>query len=234
MPAMKSPKVRKQERKATDIRQGQIVDAAMRIIASKGPRKFTAELLGARVGVTPGAIFRHFKSMDDIVEAIVGRMEEILFEGFPAKAADPIERLGVFFKHRVRTIVSHPHVSRILLSDHLAQAGKRAQAKRLEEFKRRSHDFVFECLRAAGELGLLRGEAGSEEGTVLVMGSIFALAHSITRASDPREIEQLAGRVWNVIESALRGRPSAGAPVRGVGRSPLPRSLGTNLKGSAK
>ena len=234
MPTMKFPGVRKQERKATGIRQVQIVDAAMRIIASKGPRKFTAELLGAKVGVTAGAIFRHFKSMDAIVEAIVGRMEEILFEGFPPKAADPIERLGCFFQHRVRTIISHPQVSRILLSDHLAQAGSRTQARRLEEFKRRSRDFVLECLRTAGESGLLRGEAGPEEGTVLVMGSIFSLAHSTTRVSDPSEVEQLAGRVWNVIESTLRGRRNTEVTAGGVGRSPRQTSLGTNLERSTK
>ncbi len=223
-----------QERKTTDIRKAQIVDAAMRIIASKGPRKFTAELLAAKVGLTAGAIFRHFKSMDAIVEAIVGRMEEILFEGFPPKAADPIERLGVFFQHRVSTIVLHPHLSRILLSDHLAQAGSRTQARRLGEFKSRSRDFVFECLRAAGKSGLLRGETGPEEAEVLVMGSIFALAHSTTRVSDPREVEQLASRVWNVIESALRGRDNTEAIVRGAGHSSRPSSLGTNPERNTK
>ncbi len=214
MPAMNNPRVRRQERKTTDIRQVQIVDAAMSIIASKGPRKFTAELLGARVGVTAGAIFRHFKSMDAIVEAVVGRMEEILVEDFPSAASDPIERLGVFFQHRVRTIVTHPHISRMLLSDHLAQAGARAQSKRLEEFKRRSRSFIFECLIEARDSGLLRGEAGPEEGTVLVLGAILALAHSITRVPAPNEVEQLARRVWRVIESTLRGHREAGTRAR--------------------
>ena len=228
MTAMCPPRVRKQVRKSTGIRQVQIVDAAMRIIASKGPRKFTAELLGARVGITAGAIFRHFKNMDAIIEAIVGRIEEILFEGFPPEAADPIERLGIFFQHRVRTIVTHPHVSRILLSDHLAQA------RRLEEFKRRSRDYVFKCLREASESGLLRGEAGPEEGTVLVLGVIFALAHSITRVPDPRKVEHLASRVWRIIESTLRGRRSSEFTVRGVGRSPQTTRLGTKLERSTK
>ncbi len=214
MPGMKPPRVRKQERRTTDIRQVQIVEAAMRIIASKGPRKFTAELLGARVGVTPGAIFRHFKDMDAIVEAVVGRIEEILFEGFPPEAADPIERLGIFFQHRIKTIVSRPHVSPILLSDHLAQTGSRVQARRLEEFKRRSGDFVLECLSEASESGLLRGQAGPQEGTILVLGSIFALAHSFARVPDTKEVELLASRVWIVIESTLRGRRAVEVPVR--------------------
>lgn len=214
--AMANEKARRQERRTTDVRQVQIVDAAMRIIASKGARKFTAKLLGAKVGVTGGAIFRHFKSMDAIVEAIVGRIEEILFEDFPPDAADPIERLGIFFKRRVRAIVANPYVSQMLLSDHLAQAGGRTQAKRLEEFKRRSRDFVFECLREAQESGALLGGAGPEEGTILVLGSIFALAHSRTRVPDRRQVEQLSRRVWAVIESTLRAKHNATVRVRGL------------------
>jgi AcrR family transcriptional regulator len=184
----------------------QIVDAAMRIIASKGARKFTAELLGARVGVTGGAIFRHFESMEAIVDAVVDRMEAILFEDFPPEAVDPIERLGIFFQRRVQAIVANPHLSRMLLSDHVAQAGSKAQAQRIVEFKRRSRNFVFECLREAQQSGLLRGDAGPEEGTILVLGSILALVHSRTMVPEGKEVEQLSLRVWRVIESILQGR----------------------------
>jgi hypothetical protein len=37
----------KYERQATDVRQKQIVDAAMRIIATRGSRRFTANFSGA-------------------------------------------------------------------------------------------------------------------------------------------------------------------------------------------
>ena len=194
-----------QKRRPTEMRQAQIVDAAMRIIASKGSRKFTAQLLGEEVGVTAGAIFRHFRTMDDIVEAIIGRIEGILFENFPPKEADPIKRLGIFFQNRVRAIDNNPHVSQLLLSDHLAQAAGSDQAKRLNEFKQRSHLFVLQCLRRARKSGMLKGNAGPEEGTILVMGSIYALAHSKTRAFVRKEDEKLPLRVWSIIESTLRG-----------------------------
>jgi hypothetical protein len=102
-----------------------------------------------------------------------------------------------------------------LLSDHLTQAGGRAQAKRIEEFKRRSRDFVIECVRKAREWEMLLGGAGPEEGTNLVLGSIFALAHSRTRVSDKREVERLSRKVWGVIESTLRGHRNAAVHVPG-------------------
>ena len=205
-----------QKRRPTQVRQAQIVEAAMRIIALKGTRKFTAELLGAEVGVTAGAVFRHFKTMDAIVEAVVERMEAILFEGFPPKAADPVERVGIFFQRRAQAIVDSPHLSRLLLSDHLAQAGGPARAARLAEFKRRSRSFVLACLREAQKSGRLRGTCGPEEGTVLILGSILALAHAGTSIADRGPVEQLSRRVWAVIESTLRGKRSRSRPPAGT------------------
>jgi AcrR family transcriptional regulator len=204
---MLKSRARRLERRTTDVRQAQIVDAALHLIASKGVRRFTAKLVGDKVGLTGGAIFRHFNTMDEIVEAVVGRVEEILFQDFPPEASDPIERLGIFFQSRVRVIVDNPDLSRLLLSDHLAQAGGGAQAKRLEEFKRRSQSFVLECLREAQRSGMLLRGIEPEEGTILVLGAILALAHSRIRVLDKTEIEQVSPRVWNIIQFALRGGP---------------------------
>ena len=178
----------------------------MHILAFKGARKFTASLLGSEIGVTGGAIFRHFKTMEGIVDAVVARIEDILFEDFPPQAADPIERLGVFSRRRIQVIVENPHVSRLLLSDHLAQAAGRTQAKRLAEFKQRSRNFVLGCLREARESGILPGGLGPEEGAVLVLGSIFALAHSGTGIPDKHNVERISQNVWSILESAFRGR----------------------------
>jgi TetR/AcrR family transcriptional regulator len=199
----------KYERRASEVRQKQIVDAATRIIATRGSRRFTAELLGAEVGITGGAIFRHFESMDAIVDAVVDRMETILFDGFPPKATDPIERLGEFFRHRVRAIVSHPDMPRLLLSDHLAQTGSPTHARRVEAFRRRTRSFVFQCLSEARDSGILNGEVEPEEGTILVAGSILALAHAKVRAPRSGEIGQLAHKVWKTLETLFRRKNQA-------------------------
>jgi len=196
-------------REPTAVRKAEIVEAAMRILVADGTRRFTAEHIADEIGVTGGAIFRHFPSMDAVVEAVIERMEAILFHGFPPAAGDPLERLGLFFQQRVRIMIENPHVSRLLLSDHLAHAAGIGQAARIEGFKKRSSDFVLACLREAGRGGMLRGRAGPEEGTVLVMGAIFALAHETTRTVPPGRVENLSRNVWSVILSALGGRVTA-------------------------
>ncbi len=202
-------------------RQTQIVDVAMRIIATKGARRFTAQLLATEIGVTAGAIYRHFESMEAIVDAVVERMGAILFEGFPPEASDPIERLGLFFRRRTRTILANPHLSRMLLSDHLSQAAGPGQAERLETFKRRSQTFVIGCLREAAQDGALKRGVSPEAGAVIVLGSVLYLSHSSARVASEDRIERLSDEVWVALEQTLREpRPSGGATRPSKRRQP--------------
>jgi AcrR family transcriptional regulator len=202
------------DRKPTAARRTQIVDTAMRILATKGARRFTAQLLASEIGVTAGAIYRHFKSMDAIVDAAVERMGGLLFEGFPPKAEDPIERLGAFFRHRTETLLAHPHVARLLHSDHLAQAAGPAQAGRLEEFKRRSQTFVLGCLREAHQDGTLARQTSPEAGAIIVLGSILRLSHAGGRIAGEVKIERLSEEVWSALERALRTAKPSGTLVK--------------------
>jgi AcrR family transcriptional regulator len=201
-------------------RQVQIVAAALRIIATKGSRRFTADVLAREVGLTGGALYRHFASMDDVVDAVVDRVGAVLFEGFPPEADDPIERLRLFFYRRARTILANPHISRLLLSEHLAQAGGVVQSKRLGEFKKKSQAFVSESLTEAREHGLLADGMSPQAGTIVVLGSVLALSHAAPRLVDARESDHLCNEVWLGIERMLRCPESVAKPMARAARSP--------------
>jgi AcrR family transcriptional regulator len=192
-------------------RQAQIIDTAMRLLATEGARRFTVARMAAEIGVTGGAIYRHFESMEAIVDAVVEHMEEILFEGFPPRNTEPLERLEAFFVHRTRTLLSNPHISNLLLSDHISQASGPAHVERLSGFKRRTRDLVIDCLREAQRAGALADGADLEASAVLVLGSILTLALANSRISSEARAVQLVERVWALIEYALRGRGPAGA-----------------------
>jgi len=203
MARMSHTKQERQERKSTDVRQCEIVDAAMRIIAMEGSRCFTAKNIATEIGITSGAVFRHFATMDAIADAVIDRMEAILFEGFPPVDADPLKRLELFFKNRIRVILEYRHVSRMLLSDHLKETAGSKRVRRVEGFKVRSRGFVKECLTSAREEGLLIG-AGPEEGSILVQGAILALVNASARPGGNEGLEQLSKRVWSLLDRMFR------------------------------
>lgn len=191
---------RPQSRKPTEVRRTEIADAAMRVIAAQGARHFTARALAQEVGITDGAVFRHFATMEAVVAAVVGRIETVLFSAPLPTQADPVERLGAFFRARVAALAAHPHLARLLFSDHLAQLGGPGQARRIEDFKARTRRFIASCLEEARERGLLAEGVGPREGAVIVQGAVFALGHGGGGGA-----EKDTKAVWKALETLLRG-----------------------------
>lgn len=193
-------------RKRTQDRRAEIVDAAMRVIARKGAKKFTAHLVAGEVGVTPGAIFRHFNSMEEIVDAVVDRMESILFEGFPPGGDDPLGRLEEFFRGRINAVARNAELSKLLLSDLVADLGGDGPAVRVQEFKRRSRRFVQKCLKEAFDAGAVSSSVSLEAAAVIILGSIMMVGHSTASRGGRTAVEKLSGEVWESILVMLKAK----------------------------
>ena len=177
------------------VRRREIADAALAILGEAGLTGLTSATIAKKVGVTDAALFRHFQSKHEVIAAAIDRAEEILFEGFPPKSQDPLDRLGDFFRRRVRTLRENPGVAKLMMSEHLAEVAPWATA-RLREFRRRSQKFVRACIEEAPG-----SQLAPEVATVLVLGSIMALAHGpeVVRLKQPS-----ADEVWSALERVLR------------------------------
>jgi AcrR family transcriptional regulator len=210
-------------RKTAEDRRREIADAALRVIATQGLGRFTALAVAREVGLTDGALFRHFPSMEAIVDAAIDRVEELLFEGFPPADEDPIDRLGAFFRRRAAVIRQNPGISPLVISDELAKAGSARGLERVSGFRRRSAALVRACLAEAERRGLLAPGLGTEEAAFVVLGALLALIHGTT-APSAAAVVPLAARVWSALESFLRG---SSARMQRAGRRP-PRRSGRN------
>ena len=188
-------------RKPAGSRRREIADAALKVIAEQGLARFTSKAIAREVGVSDAALFRHFATKEDIVLAVIDRVEEILFADFPPAERNPIDRLGLFFQRRVEVIRENPGVARLVGSEQLSQAAPPEGVVRVAEFRQRSQQFVRSCLVEAHRDGLLAEGVGPEEAAVLVLGALLALGHA---PPELRPRATLPERVWGVLEKVLR------------------------------
>ncbi|MDR1156687.1 MAG: TetR/AcrR family transcriptional regulator [Oscillospiraceae bacterium] len=65
-----------------------IIDVAARLFAEKGYEQTTIQDIVDNLGMSKGAIFHHFSSKEDIVEAVIGRHRDKLIAAAEAAAAD--------------------------------------------------------------------------------------------------------------------------------------------------
>ena len=66
---MRQPKV------GTQIRREQIAEAALGLVAAEGVRRLSIAAVARRVGLVPSGIYRHYKSKDQVLDAVRKAME---------------------------------------------------------------------------------------------------------------------------------------------------------------
>lgn len=189
------------KRMKTEIRQRQIAEAALRVIAQQGLRRFTAATIAREVGISDGTLFRHFPDKDAIVVAALDHAEALLFEGFPPQHPDPIERLGLFFHQRLALVKANPAIVRLAMSDQLAQAAGGLGAERVANWKARSADFIRACLVEAKAQGQLRAGVSTGALCLVVLSSILSLGLAGSLARDG--VESDSGEVWATVRALI-------------------------------
>ncbi|MDD2389147.1 MAG: TetR/AcrR family transcriptional regulator [Desulfobacterales bacterium] len=55
----------------TEARQSQIIGAALELIGAEGVNALSIAGIAERVGIVPSALYRHFKSKDDVLDAVL-------------------------------------------------------------------------------------------------------------------------------------------------------------------
>jgi TetR/AcrR family transcriptional repressor of nem operon len=81
-----------------------LLDAALKVVRSKGFTATRIEDVCAEAGVTKGSFFHHFKSKDDLALAAVARWDEVTGRAFAAAPFhdhdDPLDRLLAYVDFR--------------------------------------------------------------------------------------------------------------------------------------
>lgn len=87
-----------QVRKETSIRQKEIAMAARKLIVEHGSENVTIRRMSQEIGVTEGAIYRHFKSKRDILSFLINDIEETLIGDLEKNYSGEIDSLNTLTK----------------------------------------------------------------------------------------------------------------------------------------
>jgi AcrR family transcriptional regulator len=169
-------------RRKSEERQVELTDAALRIIETKGIAALTTRSLAQEVGFSTGAIFKHFASLDALLDAVVARVETVLESTYPPPTVPPAERLERFIEARSSTVGNQRGILRLVLSEQFLLALPMSGSLRLANCVQRTRAFLFECIREGQDAGVLRGDLPAETLVPIVMGTVQMLALSPLKA----------------------------------------------------
>lgn len=109
-----------QIRLSTEERQAEIVATALRLARESSPALITTGDIAAAIGVTQGAVFKHFPTKDAIWLAAMRWVRETLLQRLQSaanEAATPLDALAAMFRAHVEFVIAHPGVPRFIFHE---------------------------------------------------------------------------------------------------------------------
>lgn len=160
----------------TPMRQTDIADAILTVAGREGIGALTMDRLAKEVGVTSGALFRHFPSRAAMLDEAAKRAVTLLESTLPPPGPEPLERLRWFVAARSAVASKHRGIPQLVFSEQFAKALPPRGAKALRGVVRRSFEFVAEVLAEAANRGQVRRDIPPTDLAIAVLGMLLLRA----------------------------------------------------------
>ena len=194
------------QRQPTEVRREQIKQAVLKIIFEEGLHNLSTRNIARRVGISEGALFRHYPSKRDV---LIDLMEDVRKELLPVQhqiafSNEPPEvRLHQFMCAHVRYLINKKGINILLLSEaaHFNDA----------ELKNRLKDILLTQKQLAGKIfqdGIASGEWDTrlsvETLSMLYMGIPISLNVELILNPEGVQTENFCARMMVLLRKVLR------------------------------
>jgi TetR/AcrR family transcriptional regulator len=196
-------------RRTSEVRQAEIVAAVLELARDRGPDAITTQAIAERIGVTQGAVFRHFPHKEAIWLAVFAwvraSLDRVLEEAVDA-TRPPLANLERAFCAHVALVAAHPGLPRILY--HELQGSRTSQVRVAVRDAvgsyRRGLARLFEQAKDAGEVA---ADLDTALATLLFIGSVQGLAIQAALAGRAMTA-RVASATFALLASGYRGTPA--------------------------
>lgn len=190
-----------------DERRAVTVEALIALAGEQNPTDITTAAIAERMGLTQGALFRHFPNKDAILQAtmewvaerLLGRVDKAI-----EAAPSPIAALEAGFTAHIDFVVKHPGVPRMLFGE--LQRAEESPAKLMVRTMIRGYS---ERLRRLLQDGKAQGELAADldvdAAATLFIGSIQGLVMQSLIAGNVKSIRTNAPGVFAIYRRGIRG-----------------------------
>jgi len=194
------------ERKSTDIRQAEIKKALLEIIDQEGMHNLSTRKLAEKVGVTEGALFKHFKSKRDMILAIVDEVESGLMRSLEHVAAaegGADELLFRFLCTHIRYLVANKGIT-ILLFSEAANVNDSELKSRLLAILNGQKRLVRAIVGRGIEDGIWNASLNVDSVATIYMGIPISLNIELVLNPDGVNTENFCRRMISVLVDGLK------------------------------
>lgn len=220
---MDMPSITKSPKQRTEVRQAGLLEAALQLAAQRSPADITTGDLARAVGISQGAVFKHFASKEAIWLAVLDWTTDTLMSRLQAVVAAPnadpsaapaaLATLRAVFMAHVDFAVDYPGVPRVIFQE-LQRPQDTALKNRVRGLMQRYRDLLLNVLQLAQVQSALEPDLDMKSAVVLFIGSVQGLVMQAMISSDISAMKLHAPGVFDIIQRGLQCQPkvSPGTP----------------------
>lgn len=155
------------------VRQLEIIEAAGEVLTESGLAGLTTKNLAAKMGFAESALYRHFKSKEEIIvtmlQYLAADMDQRL-TNCVAGIDDPVDKLKAVFNDQFDFFEKHPHFLVAVFSEGLLEESKKINAAILQIMAiKRKH--LLPVIKQGQIEGVFETSAPTEDLLHIIMGS---------------------------------------------------------------
>ncbi|WP_417252409.1 TetR/AcrR family transcriptional regulator [Castellaniella sp.] len=187
-------------------RRAATVGTVVELAAEQNPSDITTAAIAQRMGVTQGALFRHFVSKEAILKTVMGWISRQLLGRIDAVAKDQTSSLAALkamFMAHTEFVSSHPGVPRLVFGQ-LQQAEDSVPRQVVKKLTADYGLRLRQHLQAGKDDGQFAPDLDVNAAAVQFIGMIQGLVIQSLLADDPSHVERHAASVFALYARGLK------------------------------
>ncbi|MBV2162813.1 MAG: TetR/AcrR family transcriptional regulator [Comamonas sp.] len=195
---------------SADERRAVTVEAVVELAASGNPSDITTTAIARHMGVTQGALFKHFPNKEAILEAVMEWVAGKLLARIDraiAAAPTPWAALEAVFMTHVQFAVQHPGVPRMLFGE-LQRAENSAPKRLAQTLMRQYGERLHALVQQAQAQGSVAADIDVQATALLFIGSVQGLVMQALLGGNVRQMKEQAPAVYALFARALAANAS--------------------------
>ncbi len=194
-----------QKHKNTRVRQKQIIDAARKLIIRRGSEHIRIKEIAEAVGLTEGAIYRHFKSKKDILSLLIEAIEDDLVGDMKAAAINGgpvIDVLEGVLKSHLSAIEQRRGISFLVIAEIISLGDKKLNQKISGVIAEYTANLK-ELLAKGREGGEFPADLDLEAAASLFFGMVQGLVNTWALNGYDFRLEEKYEPLWQIYRRAI-------------------------------
>ncbi len=187
-------------------RQSEIIHAAIKLIGEGGIQALTIKNLSAEIGVAESALYRHFKSKTEVLNALLDFLGSFIishYESVDKLKVSSFEKIEKMISGQLKIFAENPPYAIVILSDGLYKNEESLYSKIFSVMERAKSTFI-NIIDEGQRNGEIRKDVSSEQLAFIILGSIRLSVTQWSLSGFRFDLKKRGNILINTLETLIK------------------------------